>query len=311
MISLKNDSQEEQAKNAAKDKEGSFDEGAFKKKLASVKTAAELKAFGKWPKKMPEKLVYVESGKLKKSWPKLKDAEKTKWSDVYKAGSNGKRSLDKEKLHSYVKEQVSKQTTITPKKLFGEDLKGGATITLGQWADNWNKAHQVEQHGSISHDGTPIADVDLSADAQLMRFSYGGSLNGDLSVMDRRLSVKAEGHAAVDFAKAEATLDLFFPRKDGWLWTVQSEGEPFNLIAGRCRITIAASGVVGASIAGELAMKVEVLAVGTPKATGKPGRKGKKARKKQTVSINSDDEADVVRLMRRLVRLLASRPTHH
>lgn len=296
LISLRNESPEERTKKEAKDKEGKFDDGTFKKKLATFKTSTELKRFGKWPKKMPEKLVYVDSGKLKPKWPKFKDVEKTKWSEVYKKGSDGKRSLDKAKLHTYVKEQVAKQTTITPKSLFGADLKGGASFTLTQWADNWNKAHQLERHGSISHDGTQIADIELSAAAQLMRFSYGGSLNGDLSVMDRRLSVRAEGHAAVDFAKAEANLDLFFPRKDGWLWTVQDDqGKSFDLIAARCRITLEASGVVGASIAGELAMKVEVspLDNGVPKVSGKPGRKGKKARRKQTVSINTNDEADV------------------
>lgn len=296
LISLRNDSQEDQKKKEAKDKEGKFDDGTYKKKMATFKTSAELKQFGKWPKKMPEKLVYVDSGQLKRKWPKFKDVEKTKWSEVYKKGSDGKRSLDKAKLHTYVKEQVAKQTTITPKSLFGVDLKGGASFTLTQWADNWNKAHRLERHGSLSHDGTQIADIELSAAAQLMRFSYGGSLNGELSVMDRRLSVKAEGHAAVDFAKAEANLDLFYPRKDGWLWTVQDDqGKSFNLIAGRCRMTVEVSGVVGASIAGELAMKVEVSALdnGIPKVSGKPGRKGKKARRKQTVSINTNDEADV------------------
>ncbi|HJP68781.1 MAG TPA: hypothetical protein VJ846_07750, partial [Sphingomicrobium sp.] len=294
LISLRNDTPEEQRKKAEKDKEGKFEDGTFKKNIVSFKSAAELRKFGKWPKRMPEKLVYVESSKLKPKWPKFKDAEKTKWSEVYKKGSDGKRSLDKERLHTYVKEQVAKQTTIKAKEVFGEDLKGGASITLWQWADNWNKAHKLERHGA--YNGTQIADIELGADAQLMRFSYGGSLSADLSVMDRRLCVKAEGHAAVDFAKAEANLDLFFPRKDGWLWTVQGDGGTvFNLIAARCRITVEVSGVVGASIAGELAMKVEVspLDKGAPKALGKPGRKGKKARKKQTVSINSDDEADV------------------
>ncbi|MGO4159184.1 hypothetical protein [Cupriavidus sp. YAF13] len=296
LISLSNDSPEERKKKAANDKEAEVDIRGFKQKIKSFKTAAELKKFGKWPKKMPERLVYVDSSKLKQKWPKFKDAEKTKWSEVYKKGGDGKRSLDKEKLRAYAKEQVRKETTISLKSIFGEDLSGGASITLGQWADNWNKAHKLERHGSLSHDGTQIADIELSAAAQLMRFTYGGSLNGDLSVMDRRLSVRVEGHAAVDFAKAEANLDLFFPRKDGWLWTVQDDkGESFNLIAGRCRMTVEVSGVVGASIAGELAMKVEVSALdnGVPKVSGKPGRKGKKARRKQTVSINTNDEAEV------------------
>ncbi|MGO4765301.1 formylglycine-generating enzyme family protein, partial [Cupriavidus sp. 2KB_3] len=299
LIALKHDNRKEQRRKAAEDTKGNFDDGSFKKKIASVKSADGLRQFAKWPKTMPEKLVYVESGKLKPKWPKLKDVDKTKWSEVYKKGSNGKRRLDKAKLHTYVKEQVAKQTTITPKTLFGEDLEGGASITLGQWADNWNQAHQLERRGSASYDAAQIADIELGAGAQLMRFSYGGSLNGDMSVMDRRLSVKAEGHAAVDFAKAEAKLDLFFPRKDGWLWTVtDGDGRTFKLIAGRCRLTVEVSGVVGASIAAELAMKIEVspLDKNMPKAAGKRGRKGKKARRKQTVSINTKDEADVATL---------------
>jgi len=299
LIALKHDNRREQQRKAAEDTKGNFDEGSFKKKIASIKSADGLRQFAKWPKTMPEKLVYVESGKLKPKWPKFKDTDKTKWSEVYQKGNNGKRSLDKAKLRTYVKEQVAKQTTITPKTLFGEDLEGGASITLGQWADNWNQAHQLERHGSASYDAAQIADIELGAGAQLMRFSYGGSLNGDMSMMDRRLSVKAEGHAAVDFAKAEAKLDLFFPRKDGWLWTVtDGDGRTFKLIAARCRVTVEVSGVVGASIAAELAMKIEVspLDKNMPKAAGKRGRKDKKARRKQTVSINTKDEADVATL---------------
>lgn len=299
LIALKHDTPQEQGKKAAKDKEGKLDDGSFKKKIAAVKSADGLRHFAKWPKTLPEKLVYVESGKLKPKWRTFKDADKTKWSEVYKKGSNGKRSLDKAKLRTYVKEQVAKQTTIKPKTLFGEDLEGGASMTLGQWADNWNQAHQLERHGSAPYDAAQIADIELGTGAQLMRFSYGGSLNGDMSVMDRRLSVKAEGHAAVDFAKAQAKLDLFLPCKDGWLWTVSDgDGRAFELIAGRCRLTVEVSGVVGASIAAELAMKIEAspLDKNMPKAAGKRGRKGKKARRKQTVSINTKDEADVATL---------------
>ncbi|MDF3832024.1 hypothetical protein P3W85_03500, partial [Cupriavidus basilensis] len=296
LIALGKESAEAQQKKKADGQELQIDGLTLKKKMASFKSATELKKFAKWPKTMPEKLVYVESGKLKPAWPKIKDAEKTRWSEVYAKGSNGKRSLDKGKLRSYVKEQIANQTTIKPKTLFGEDLKGGASITLGQWADNWNQEHHLERRGSLSHGETKLADIELSADAQLMRFSYGGSLNGDLSVMDRRVSVKAEGHAAIDFAKAEANLDLYFPRKEGWLWTVQDrQGKSYDLIAARCRITLEVSGVVGASIAGELAMKVQVSPLDnkSPRVSGKPGRKGKKARGKRSVSINTNDEADV------------------
>ncbi|MGO4416945.1 hypothetical protein AB4Z27_28665, partial [Cupriavidus sp. KB_39] len=85
----------------------------------------------------------------------------------------------------------------------------------------------------------------------------------------------------------------------GWLWTVtDGDGRTFKLIAARCRVTVEVSGVVGASIAAELAMKIEVspLDKNMPKAAGKRGRKDKKARRKQTVSINTKDEADVATL---------------
>lgn len=307
LIALKNDTEENKKRKKAEREDIEIgnvwtDDLTLKKKVGTIKTGQELMKLRKWPKTMPEKLIYVRSDKVKPSWPKFKDKEKTLWADVYKKGGDGKRSLDKAKLNTYVKEQLAKQTTISAKQIFGESLEAGSSGTLGKWADNWNKTHHTEkkpgdERTPIKVGDTQVVDIDLSASAQLMRYAYGGSLDAELSVMERHLKVKAEGHASVDFAKAEAKLELCFPRKDGWLWTVYDlNGKEYELIAGRCRITVEASGVVGASIAGELSLAVDAKQVdpGQPAKIKTKGARGrKKARQKQTVALNRVDERDV------------------
>ncbi|WP_191628912.1 hypothetical protein [Pandoraea terrae] len=302
LIAIKQHGAMEHRRKSAEGREGRLEDGVFKKKLGEVTTAEELKTLGRWPKRMPEKLVYVRSDKLNPQWIKTRDADKTKWSDVYKKGHNGRRTLDKAKLKRYAIEQVAKHTTLSAKSVFGEDLEGGASLTLGKWADSWNQVLKTEMAGSLADDG---ADIELNAAAQLMRFTYGGSLDGEFSVMDRRAKARAEGHVAMDFAKAQATFELYLPRKTGWLWTAQdSKNETQRLLATRCQVAMTVSGVVGASIAGELAFQVETAKVANerPKVKGKPGRKrklgpkGKKTGAQSTVSINAKDEVDVAEM---------------
>jgi hypothetical protein len=278
--------------------------GAFKKKITSIKSAAELKDLGKWPKRMPEKIVYINSDKLKSSWPKLKDSHRTKWSDIYKKGPTGKRALDRSKLSEYINEQVLKHKSSMPSMSFNpfyEDLNFGDSGTLKLWSsqaemvNHFNDTHTYDKKVPTQMAGHPL-EVELNAGAQLMRYSYGGSVEGPRGSIGREVGVKVEGHAAVDFAKAQASLELFCPREDGWLWSVKDEhGQTHYLLAARCRLTLEVSSVVGASLAGELAMKVEVGSVenGTPKVAGVRGLTGAKARRKKTVSINTDDQMGV------------------
>ncbi|MBZ4241044.1 hypothetical protein LAN32_21675, partial [Mycobacterium tuberculosis] len=114
------------------------------------------------------------------------------------------------------------------------------------------------------------------------------SLDPDLEFSTKKISVRAEGHAEVNAAKGEAKITLYFPRKEGWVWTrTGKNGESQDIVAIVCQVTASASAVVGASIACELSIQTsanEVTAT-PPKLKGKPGKKGYKARRQNRMEL--------------------------
>jgi hypothetical protein len=295
LIALKKLSPEEQAKKAADEKKLKFEKGTMKKQLASAKTLPELKEIGKWPKAPSETLFYVRSDKIKTHWPKAKNLDKTKWSDVVR-DEQGNRRFDGKKMRKYVLEQSDKKGIDWVKKKFRlDDIEFSRSTTLGQWCEQWNKkAVWDPKNGTWTVRDTAIADWDASAKAQLMRFAYGASLKPDFSVVGRQASVRAEGHAEIDFAKAEAGLKLYFPRKEGWLWYhTGSDGKKYDLVAMVFEADLSASGVVGASIAAELALEVKPALVteqAAPWVKGKPGPKGREARRQNRAELKKGQE---------------------
>lgn len=267
-----------------------FDDGTLTKQLASASSMDELKQIGKWPKAYSDKLFYVRSDKIKPNWPKVKNLDKTKWSDVVR-DEKGKRRFDKRKMARYAYEQADKAGVTWLKKILHVDeLDFESSTTLGQWCEQWNV-------GSLSLADTQIADVDVSANAQLMRFAYGASLNLDFSISGKHVSMHAQGHAEVDLAKAEAALKLYFPRKQGWLWHhIAADGTDYEFFAVMFEAELRVSGLVGASIAAELSLEVapkEVTHRSIPWVKGKPGPKGRKARRQNRAALKKGQEVNV------------------
>ncbi|WP_175965844.1 hypothetical protein [Burkholderia sp. BCC0322] len=298
LIALKKLSPEEQAKKAAEEKKAKFEKGTLKKQLASAKTLPQLKELGKWPKVPSETLFYVRSDKIKTHWPKAKNLDKTKWSDVLR-DEQGNRRFDGKKMRRYVLEQADKKGIDWVKKKFHlDDLEFSRSTTVGQWCEQWNKKAVWEPKGGTwTVKDAAIADWDASAKAQLMRFSYGASLNPDFSIVGKQASVRAEGHAEIDLAKAEAGLKLYFPRKEGWLWChTGSDGKEYDLVAMVFEADLRASGVVGVSIAAELALEVKPALVterAAPWVKGKPGPKGREARRQNRAELKKGQEISV------------------
>ncbi|KWA07814.1 hypothetical protein [Burkholderia territorii] len=298
LIALKKLSPEEQAKKTAEEKKVKFEKGTLKKQLASAKSLPQLKELGKWPKVPSETLFYVRSDKIKTHWPKAKNLDKTKWSDVVR-DEQGNRRFDGKKMRRYVLEQADKKGIDWVKKKFHlDDLEFSRSTTLGQWCEQWNKKAVWEPKGGTwTVKDAAIADWDASAKAQLMRFSYGASLKPDFSIVGRQATVRAEGHAEINLAKAEAGLKLYFPRKQGWLWYhTGSDGKEYDLVAMVFEADLQASGITGASIAVELSLDVNPATVterSAPWVRGKPGPKGRQARRQNRAELKKGQEINI------------------
>lgn len=256
-------------------------------------------------------LRYMSSDKLKSSWPQFKDAKPggTKWSDIYKADANGKRKLDKQKLRTYLGEQVQQA------KLKSTDfvkLEVEYVATLGPEAlAKWNDNCQAHAEGKAVWGDTQLADIDLSAQAAAMRFLSGGSLSGEIAPLQGSLNLKAEGSVEVAFAEGKAAGSLYLPSKEGVMLYVLdlvqlldgSTGKAvdtnrYDLGAIRLACSAELKGVVGVSLAGEVSIGVEMKDIETKDVDGqtKPGRmprlKGSSKKAKRRPAVDVTGQAD-------------------
>ncbi|GAA5783981.1 hypothetical protein [Chitiniphilus shinanonensis] len=273
--------------------EGPKIDGTKAKQSWGFASGAGLKDHYKYPKDLPEKLVYVRSDRLKEGWPKFKDAETVKWADVYKKDANGKRKLDETKLKQYVREQ-GKKIQLRSSDFVKLDFQKSDSI-LGDWGRKWNADHTVKHTASTTVGGVQVADIDLTAQAALMRYMYGGSVSGTFDPFKAGVAFKAEGKAEIALAEAKASADLYLPARDGILMCLYDlRGTEFPLGAIRLQVSAALSGVVGASVAAEVSLSVEMKDKELPKVKGKPGgRRNGRAKKMDVGSAASTDVGGV------------------
>lgn len=274
------------------------DKTDLKKSFWNLKTAAGLRekvnawADPKNPAKPPEKIVYVRSDKLKpaSAWPRFKDQQSaTRWSEVYKKNDQGQRQLDRAKLKQYVTDQV-KAAKIQSKDFVA--LKAETCGTLaGEWAEQWNKKAILKVEATTKVAGVQVADVDLSAEAALMRYTAGGSLNATFDPFKAGVNFKAEGHADVAFAEAKASCELFLPGRDGILiYLLDVKMNKYDLGALRLQVSTSVTGVVGASLGAEIGMGVEMRELEVPAAKGKPAKGAKRKRNANVGKVGGEVE---------------------
>jgi len=237
-------------------------------------------------------LVYVPSDKLKRHWPTFKDATKTKWSDVIARDANGKRTINKEKAVAYGKEAAKFQLKDLVK--LEVDIEG----SIGSWATLWNSdtANKYHKEGKLTA-GPVTGDIELDAGAQFMRYLYGASLNGTFEPFKGNVSFRAEGHAEVAFAEAKASAAIYFPRKEGWMWTLpagladkDAAAKDIDLGAVRFMAQIEVKGAVGASIAAEVSLGIETKTGQMPRAVGRRTKKRGKRRARTVIVHELGDE---------------------
>lgn len=248
---------------------------------------SKLKHLYKYPKKPFEKVVYARNDKIKEAW-RYKDKAATKWEDVKRHGYKG------DKVADYVREQV-RATDIKFWETGGEGSAVGWAPTLNAWTTKWNDKLHSEGKGAVTVGGHHIGDAEYDTKAQLFRYMYGASSSFNFDPKNGNVMFKAEGSAECDLVNAKAEGKIYLPAKDGWLWQMHDlNGKPQDVVTMRAMVGIELAGVVGASIAGSLAIGVQSQISEPPKATGQRGRKGKNARRK-TASMNKK-ETDVGKL---------------
>lgn len=256
-------------------------------------------------------LRYMSSDKLKSSWPQFKDKKPggTKWTDIYKADANGLRKLDKQKLRTYVGEQVQ-QAKLKSTDFVKLEVEHVATLgpeALARWNDNC----QAHAEGKAVWGNTQLADIDLSAQAAAMRFLSGGSLSGEIAPLQGSLSLKAEGSVEVAFAEGKAAGSLYLPSKEGvMLYYLDLEQlvdmgkgkaadtSRYDLGAIRLACSAELKGVVGVSLAGEVSIGVEMKDIetkdvdGQTKAGRMPRLKGSSKKAKRRPAVDVTGQAD-------------------
>ncbi|USZ50113.1 hypothetical protein [Halomonas sp. DN3] len=138
--------------------------------------------------------------------------------------------------------------------------KDKETLDLFKWSEainrNLSAKHEIvegEEHHRDSY------RVELSAEAQLMRWTSGASgLSGEFNPFTGKATLKADAKAELVLAEAKATLDYCTPA-GGLMLACELPGQQtldLGMIRSRTLMTIA--GGVGASIAAELNLNVEM-----------------------------------------------------
>ncbi|WP_238379242.1 hypothetical protein [Pseudenterobacter timonensis] len=220
------------------------------------------------------KKTYVRSDKIKQHWRTYKLSEVDKESGEasfikYKdktittqdaEGKTVEKTIRQAKIDA---EELKKQLNSVPASL-KFDLVDDTNVIISHWAEEMNKSLTWPKGDGNVDESVYHQYVDISAQAQLMRYSYGAGASAKYNPSEGKLEGKIEGHAsfALGEAKAETAIylpdrlgiSLLFPAKEV---TQQTPGGVCNMGALRFAMKLVLSGSVGASAAIELGMTVD------------------------------------------------------
>ncbi|MGM0951412.1 MAG: hypothetical protein ACQEW7_00385 [Pseudomonadota bacterium] len=176
--------------------------------------------------------------------------------------------LDWNKLKKQLTD-IEKNTTIkTDIPWFDDWLKlEDQSKELFQWSKRLNESlHRAHRYQvGEAHEAGSLR-VDLSTEAQLMRWGYGASgLSGEFNPFQGKASIKASGHAELMLAQARGTIDCYEPA-GGYMMAFAG----VNLGMLRSHTLLSVAGSLGASVAVELNLEAQFTGQGA-KAKGIPG----------------------------------------
>ncbi|MCE3027083.1 hypothetical protein [Salinicola sp. DM10] len=234
------------------------------------------------------KMTYVRSQKIQNHWRKYRltsQADTTGGDDS--VITQGK--VDWKKLKQQLTD-ISGSTSIkTDIPWFDDWMKlEDQHKELFQWSEHINENLQIARsyQSGGEHDVDSLK-VDLSAEAQLMRWSYGASgLSGEANPFKKKGAIKASGHAELMLAEAKASIDCYEP-PGGYMMAFAG----MNLGMLRSHTILSVAGGIGASIAAELNIDAEFSGSGA-KAKGVRGSsRNRGVPGKQTVDMSLPDNS--------------------
>lgn len=214
------------------------------------------------------KKTYIRSEKIKEDWRRYKlsnvdkktgEASFIKYHDknISVQDENGK-TVNKTVRQAKIDPQELKKQLKEASVKFKFDICEDSNIIVSDWAKEMNKSLSWPKGGNAD-ESVYHQYVDISAQAQLMRFSHGAGISAEFNPLKGKVEGKLEGHAsfALGEAKAESTLyvpdrlgiSLLFPAKAD---TPQTPGGICNMGALRFALKMVLSGSVGASVAVEV-----------------------------------------------------------
>ncbi|MCP1170792.1 MAG: hypothetical protein ACTHNO_12380 [Ralstonia sp.] len=208
---------------------------------------------------------YVRSDRIKSKWDRYIPAgwEKRKGTaaekdSAHKAfASRAFFSKQNDQLQ-FNKDELKKGAGTLSTKFKGDLLKietHSVQGALTAWADGWNKKLTYDR-AARNPDAKWSRNIDLTAQAQLMRYFAGVGLSTEWDPLKGNCALKASGRAEFAVAEAKAAGTFYFPDRVGWVWRL-TDNPKDKSTAIRFAAELAVSAMAGASIVGEVGIAVD------------------------------------------------------
>lgn len=222
------------------------------------------------------KSTYVRSDKIRSHWRKYKLSEidkesgeasfiKYKDKEVTGVDVNGnetKKTVRSGKIDAEELIKQLKEASVSIK--FEDELIEDSNVVLTDWAQKMNKGLTwPNENDKPDDESTYHQYVDISAQAQLMRYSQGAGLSAEFNPLEKKASAKMEGHSSFALGEAKASAELFIPDRLGTALlfpakaTAGVAGGVCNMGAIRYTINAVLSGNAGASLGIELGVEAD------------------------------------------------------
>ncbi|WP_010431619.1 hypothetical protein [Enterobacter mori] len=222
------------------------------------------------------KSTYVRSDKIRGHWRKYKlsdvdkesgEASFIKYEDkevtgIDADGNEIKKTVRSGKIDIEELRKQLKKASFSLK--FEDELLEDSNVVLTDWAKKMNKGLTWPNENDKPDDESAYHQyVDISAQAQLMRYSQGAGLSSEFNPLEGKASAKMEGHASFALGEAKASAELFIPDRLGiaLLFPARASsgavGGVCNMGAIRYTINAVLSGNAGASLGIELGVEAD------------------------------------------------------
>lgn len=222
------------------------------------------------------KITHIRSDKIKSHWKKYKLSEVDKESgeasfikyenkEIAAQDVNGnetKKTVRSGKVDAEELKKQFKEASVSLK--FEDELLEDSNVVLTDWAKKMNKGLSWPGESDKPDDESTYHQyADISAQAQLMRYSQGVGLSAEFNPLEKKASAKMEGHSSFALGEAKASTALYIPDRLGisLLFPAKAEanlpGGICNMGALRYSIITTLSGNAGASLGIELGIEAD------------------------------------------------------